>query len=34
MGCREAIFVDELSAVDFPIFLPSFNIKFPIFPIF
>ena len=22
MGCREAIFVDELSAIDFPIFLP------------
>ena len=34
MGCREAIFVDELSAIDFPIFLPFFIIKFPAFPIF
>ena len=33
MGCREAIFVDK-STFDFPIFLPFFNAKFPIFLIF
>ena len=33
MGCREAIYVDE-STIDFPIFFPFFNTKFPIFPIF
>ena len=33
MGWREAIFVDK-STIDFPIFLPFFNTKFPIFAIF